>query len=204
MSGQPEPPQWHFAQGPLRWSGQRWEPAQSEPPSPDGYWGSSGRTWTPTDPPRGWQWNGHHAWVRTSVWPPWFKVRLAWWSAALVTWVPASGIGVALGHSGIPLAIVLLSSLLLAIVFSVSFGYSLGRQRLWRLLGAAIPIGTAVLMAAYAVAMIAFNPSDPNADTSAGAGLVVLSVPTAALLAILLFSGAAVARLQGRGKTNAV
>jgi hypothetical protein len=84
-------------------------------------------------------------------------------------------------------------------MFTLIVGYVVGRKRLWRQLAIGTGAGTGTLLLWYSVAMIVFsNPKDTNADNAAGAGIVILAIPSLLVVASLLYLGAALGRISSR------
>lgn len=158
------------------WNGQQWLAAYS----PDRSLRFNGQQWVPARqrgaPPRWLVWSGS-AWL----------VALAGWllfgAVVLAVSAPADP-----GRSTI---YPLLGLAALAVVATCSWGFLLGRRRAVRWLWPATLAGTAVETACYVVAMLAAPASDgSDQDIAAGAGLVVVTVPTALVLFTLLWIGA--------------
>jgi tellurite resistance protein TehA-like permease len=87
------------------------------------------------------------------------------------------------------------------LIATVSWGFALGRLRLWRDLRLSIWLGAAVLLAGFVVASgIGAAASDPQsgADDGAAVGLLLISIPVVTVVATALTLGAGIARL-GQG-----
>jgi hypothetical protein len=116
---------------------------------------------------------------------------------------------------GTPALYVLLGLAGVAVPATVGWGFLVGRRRESRWLWAAAGLGTAALMFCYVVAMLAAPTSadstttsaateaaaasaDSTQDISAGAGVVVLTVPAAVIIVALLWFGAGLGALSRR------
>ncbi|MGZ4473668.1 MAG: hypothetical protein ACXVXM_17025 [Nocardioidaceae bacterium] len=84
---------------------------------------------------------------------------------------------------------------------TVGCGLALALLRRWTWILVAAPVGTGVLLTWYVVAMLA-SP-DPNADIEAGAGLVIIAVPTLALVSLLLMVGGGIGAWRARRARSA-
>jgi hypothetical protein len=182
------------------------------PPAPatgfsgDGYWWWNGSQWLPAfTPDRQWRFTGER-WVpvRGGRRPPrWLVVSGIGWLAGLVGWLVYGTVVIAIAgpdDPGEPAAIVLVSLAVLAVLTTVAWGFVVGRRRAVRWLWWAAAVGTAALLFWYGVAMLASAPtsegSDP--DLGAGAGMAILTVPTALITAALLWLGAGLGALSRR------
>jgi hypothetical protein len=94
-------------------------------------------------------------------------------------------------RSGAPLGAV-------AVLSTLRFGGRLGRRSHWRELGLAALAGTAELLFMYGVAMVVSPDPNNTNDIAAGAGVVILSVPTLLVVASLLGLGGLVGRWSRR------
>lgn len=173
-NGPDRSPSGHSADRRFWWAGDRWLPAHS----PDGRWWFDGQAWTPV--------------ARTSPWRQFATMRALLWMAVLVAWVPGLIIvakttgGATLHGSQLAVPGVLAAA---AVIGTVAFGFVLGRRKLWSQLAFAPIPGAAALLFWYVVAVVALAPARDSGDTTAGAGVVFLVIPTAVLLAILLWFG---------------
>ena len=76
---------------------------------------------------------------------------------------------------------------------------------MWAHLGIAVGVGTGAELFAYVVAMLATaSPSDSTTDNAAGAGVAILTVPTAVVLGVLLAVGALAGLLTVRSRRQPV
>lgn len=160
-----------------------------------------------------WRWNGF-AWVSASPlparprlrdrirdlgWPRWLLTCSAVWTAALVAWLPAAGATARHHSENEPLVRALVICGAVATICTLLLGGVLGWTRRWRHGVALTVAGTAVLLVSYGLAMVAFADSnDTTADNAAGAGVVILTVPTMAIVAALLAVGFGVGYLLNR------
>jgi len=81
---------------------------------------------------------------------------------------------------------------------TVLFGGAVGRVARWRELAAATIAGTCALLFWYAVAMVSQPDPNGNNDQAAGAGAVILGVPTLIVVASLLCAGRGLGRWSAR------
>jgi hypothetical protein len=131
--------------------------------------------------------------------PWWLSGYAAVWATLLVAWLPAAYTltptnGSALTNSALLASVCLLGA---ALAGTAGWGALLGYRRAWPVLLLSAPISTAVLMGCYLVAVLESpSPSStddsglPQPDNTAGAGLVILTVPTLLVMALLLGAGA--------------
>lgn len=162
----------HSEDGAYWWSGEQWLPAWS----PDDRWWFDGSTWVPTHRPK--------LLARRDI-----ITGVVWGVVSLAAMVLSA---VLAGHPNTAPVSVAWALGLLGIVailglpitgFITSRGPKAGRRFL---LG--IAYVSTLWIAVYLVAMMATN--DPNADIEAGAGLVVIGIPSAIGIAILQGLGA--------------
>ena len=136
-----------------------------------------------------WRWRGF---------PWWMWGCGVVWAGLLVAWLPTVCSLVSSGGSVLPsTARVVLAWLIgAALSWTVLWGALLGYRRAWPVVLVSAPVGTALLMACYVVAMLASPPAStqgaasPDNDNAAGAGLVLLTVPAFLIMASLLGVGA--------------
>ncbi|MCW2938557.1 MAG: hypothetical protein JWN00_1542 [Actinomycetia bacterium] len=169
----------------------------------------------PDQSPPGWRWDGRR-WVSArsspSLWarllvpmPVWLRVLALVWLVVLGVWVPVA-VGMArptpqpaLSTSGLVTVEALAG---LGVAFTVGWGALLGRRRAWLQLVASVALGAGLLLFWYVYAMIVLaGPADATADNAAGAGVAILAVPSAVVIALLLMLGCGVgegARLVAR------
>ena len=96
----------------------------------------------------------------------------------------------------------MLGSAAIGLAFTVVVGFVLGRRRMWQHIGIATGLGTGALLFWYIVAMVAFTPtSDTNSDNAAGAGLVLLFIPTLVAVSAVLYLGGVIGRFGPRSRT---
>jgi hypothetical protein len=108
-------------------------------------------------------------------------------------WEPAVTIVVAVSHN-VTSAATLVGATLAAVgvLATAVWGFLLAGQRLWWQLLVSAPVGAGVLLFWYVVAMVVLaSPGDDTADTAAGAGVVILSMPTIAVVSLGLGLGIA-------------
>jgi hypothetical protein len=114
---------------------------------------------------------------------------------ALLSSIPAYLLVTALvigphGHFGPSTALVACVLTALAFAVGVGLGAWLGRLQRWPALLIAGVFGTAVLLSWHLLLFAVLQPDDPQADNAAGAGVVLLAVPTFLTLALPLGLGA--------------
>lgn len=166
--------------------------------SEDGAWWWSGSQWLPTVTSDGrWRWNGF-VWLQiiSREQPPkWLIFSGVAWLVLLGAWIPAlvwlhdqhasSGVLIEVGA--------VLGGL--AVLASLGFGALLGFAGLWKRAALASLFGAGVLIFWYsAITLAAPDPTNQN-DHAAGAGAVILGIPSLVLVALLLFAGGASGRL---------
>ena len=172
--------------------------------SPDGRWWWSGDAWYPAVSLDGrWRFDGSQ-WVRrrafTLEWPAWLIICLAVWLIALAAWLPVTvAILIAMdparrgGHSD---DIAIVTSIVVAVALCLAWGFMLGWVRYWTQVLLSTALGSVAVLVSYVGAMIAAaSPTDTTVDNAAGAGVVIIAVPTFAVLAVLLAVGAGLGRL---------
>lgn len=163
------------------WDGTQWLPAWS----PDGRWWFNGTYWVPVASRPAPLVRGRTDALVLAVWP---SIAVA--AAALSLYIlqrtrPGHGHGglLALGIVGIIAAVALPAS-----------GYvAAGSPRAMGRFVALVAYVWALFMAVYVVAMLASAPpGGPDTDTAAGAGLAILGLPVALVIAVLAGVGVAV------------
>jgi hypothetical protein len=132
--------------------------------------------------------------------PRWLALSGLLWLVTVASWLIAGTVFLAVGPpGGSTTDIVVVAGLAgLAVLVTLGWGALVARRRATRWLWRAVAAGTTVQLFTYMTAMLA-APQSPGAaddDISAGAGLVVLAIPTAVLIAALLWLGAAVGALS--------
>jgi hypothetical protein len=93
-----------------------------------------------------------------------------------------------LAQSAIRVVIVLA---IVGVLATVTFGALVALHHAWTVIPIASIFGTMVLVFWYVIAFVALEPSNPQADNQAGAGVAILGIPTFAAIAMLLVVGAA-------------
>lgn len=177
MADASEPSKWQIAQGPLRWSGQRWVPADG-PPQPGSEPGLELRR------------SGSH--------PKWLKVLFGSWFVGVGLWVPAVGIAHSVARrDSHAVALSVVVSAAVGVIFTAVVGYLLGSRGMWQQVAIATGLGTGALLFWYCVAWVVLVPaSETTADNSAGAGVVLLFFPTLAAISAVLYLGGLIGRLR--------
>jgi hypothetical protein len=183
----PADPRRFSADGNWWWDGWHWLPAFT----PDRLWRFTGERWVPAQAAR-----------RP---PQWLIVSGLGWLAGLVGWLLYAAVLVGIsdqGDPGRPALYVLVGLAGVAVLATVGWGFLVGRRRASRWLWQAGGLGTAALMFSYVVAMVAApasdDPAESTPDTAAGAGVAVLTVPTAVIILALLWFGAGLGALSRR------
>jgi hypothetical protein len=119
----------------------------------------------------------------------WLAVALISWLILLGAWAPVS---LVLAHtdrlttSRRPLGVLLAC---VSVLSTIGFGLVLAKRRRWAEVMIAAVLGTSVLAAWYVVAMLANPQPDGTEDIAAGAGLVILAVPTLLVVLAMLVIG---------------
>lgn len=89
-----------------------------------------------------------------------------------------------------------------AVAATVLKGAVLGVHRLWWGIPAAAVTGVGLLAGAYIAAFVILQPNNPGSDNAAGAGVVILGVPTFVVLLALIAAGygtsRGIARIRAR------
>jgi hypothetical protein len=181
-------------------------PVPSEPVfSRDGFWWWDGGRWLPAySPDRRWRFDGHR-WLPAPqrVRPPrWLFLSGALWLTALSGWLLYGAVLLVTVGNGTPPAAavyVLVGLAAVAAIATCVWGLIVGRRKAMRWLWPAAAVGTAVQMFWYAVAMLAAPaPDGSEQGTAAGAGVALLTLPTALIILALLWLGAALGVLSCR------
>lgn len=183
---------------------------QAMPPAPnnafssDGQWWWNGYQWLPAyTSDRKWRFDGSQ-WrsANSRPTPPrWVLVSGLLWLACVAGWLLAGTVFLAVsspGDSGRVASVVIAALAAVAVLATLAWGYLVGRRRATVWLWPAAAAGTAVQLFTYVTAMLAGpqSPGDANNDTAAGAGFVILAVPTAMLTLALLWLGAGIGMLS--------
>lgn len=180
----------HSADGRWWWDGGRWTAAWSS----DGRWWFDGAQWTPAQRPQRRASLTRSEWIVTAVWGVLWVAGVVWAAMA----VPPAQV------TDSPSTPILATGLLLAgvtVVGALVTSGWLGTRRRWvqvLLFAAAL---TGALLAWYVAAMLAVPIPAGQPDTqddAAGAGVVLLAVPTVLLVAVLCSVGAGVGALVSR------
>jgi hypothetical protein len=119
--------------------------------------------------------------------PGWAWAYGLCWLIFIGAWEPALLVAAPQGFNRPLTAYALVAVGALAVLSSVGWGAVLALLRGWRWLGPSLLAGTWVLLAWYLVAV--FTVNDPSSDNLAAVGLVIISVPTLLLVAVLLSVG---------------
>lgn len=171
----------------------------------DGSWWWDGWQWLPAfTPDRLWRFTGEQ-WVPVGGRgkpPKWLVVTGLGWLVAFTGPLLYATVFIAINGPADPstLAVYVLVGLAaIAVLATGAWGFLVGRRRALRWLWRAAAIGTAAQIFCYVLAMLAAPSSDGSAqDDAAGAGLAILTVPTALVTLTLLWLGAGVGALSGR------
>lgn len=169
--------------------------------SADGAWWWSGAEWLPAvSPDSRCRWTGW-TWVRRPYLqrlPKWFLRDTVIWMVLLTAWVPAlMALEAAKASTS---AFIDVGTLFGAVSVASMFGFGirLGRLAGWRELGLACVVGTGALLAWYiAATLTAPDPTGQN-DHAAGAGTVILAIPTFVILVLIVGLGGVVGRATRR------
>lgn len=173
--------------------------------SPDGRWWWDGRQWLPAyTPDLLWHFDGYR-WVpvpQRARPPRWLLRSGLLWLAALAAWL-LYGAGVLAADGGSTPGRVAFDALVglagVAVLATCAWGFLVGRRRATRWLWQAAAVGTGVQMGCYGVAMLAApSPDGSEQDNAAGAGMAILTIPTALILLALLWFGAGFGVLSRR------
>jgi hypothetical protein len=173
------------------------------PPRPvlshDAAWWWDGERWLPVISADGaYRFDGMR-WRRVRRLPRWLAISGLIWLVALASWLLVGTVFLAVGPvNGSITELSIIGGLgLVAIVATIAWGALVAWRGETRWLWAAAGVGTAVQLFCYVTAMLA-APTDPGSadnDTAAGAGVVLLAIPTAVIILTLLWLGAALGAL---------
>jgi len=156
--------------------------------SPDGRWRWTGAQWTPLPHVQGSGYRIPRPVIRDG----------AIWLVLFGLWAPVVAV-LALNEVSVRVFLALGAPLgAVAVLSTLLFGGRLGRRGHWRELGLAALAGTAELLFLYGVAMVVSPDPNNTNDIAAGAGVVILSVPTLLVVASLLGLGGLVGRWSPR------
>lgn len=168
------------------WNGQHWLPAYT----PDQMWRFDGSHWRPAN--------------RSNRPPNWLVASGLVWLGLLVSWLFVGTIFLAVASPSAPgtvPGIIILSLASIGLLATPTWGYLVGRRRATKWLWPAAAIGSALQLAFYVTAMLAAPSTDGSEqDTAAGAGLVILAIPTALAILTLLWIGAGLGALSRKFK----
>jgi ribosomal protein S12 methylthiotransferase accessory factor YcaO len=122
----------------------------------------------------------------------------------LVAWEPATAIAWhSHGGFGRTAEAVLIVTGFVATVGTLAWGGVLAGVGRWRQLGMSVAAGSAALLTGYAVVMVvAASATNTTVDNGAGAGAVILALPTVIVVSAVLFLGALASRLVARRKSS--
>jgi hypothetical protein len=177
--------------------------------SPDRLWWWDGYRWVASLTPDGRWWFNGFAWVplarRREAPPRWLTITGTAWLIASGAWLAVTTVILAVTSPQEPgrtagITIVVFGSL--AVLATLAWGCLVGRRAATGWLWQAAAIGTGVQVLFYVTAMLA-APTTTNGqdnDTAAGAGIVIIALPTAATILLLLWTGAAVGALSRKLK----
>jgi hypothetical protein len=124
------------------------------------------------------------------------------WLLATASWLLAGTVFLVVGAAdGSTVELVVVGGLgAVAVLATIGWGALVAWRGATRWLWPAAAAGTAVQLMTYVIAMLAAPPSAGLADndTAAGAGVVLLAIPTAVIVLALLWFGAALGALGRR------
>jgi hypothetical protein len=168
--------------------------------SADGRWIWDGRRWAPTfgfvvpsSPPR-----RLPRWLLATG-PVWLVSLSAWVFVASALLLPKASTGTRMTARGVQGDLeIVLGLACFAVAATIAWGALLGRRRAFHWLWIAAAVGTFTLMFGYVVAMLASPQQNVGADNdnAAGAGVAILTIPTAAAVLALLWLGAGIGLLS--------
>lgn len=164
--------------------------------SEDKTWWWDGQQWLPAfTPDMKWQFDGT-MWRRTNRWvrPPQSVLVLGLiWTFLLAAWIPAvaAWISATDPQPSTPLVFtVLLSLVSIVAIGTAAFGFLVPHKTQIGWIWAAAVSGTAAQLVGYVVGMLEAPQPNGSEDIAAGAGLVILFLPTSAIVLALLWMGA--------------
>ncbi|WP_139283313.1 hypothetical protein [Raineyella antarctica] len=113
----------------------------------------------------------------------WMFMLAAWMPIAVMVAPPSRGFG----SNTFPVILALAAGAMLA---TVTVGFVVGRWWQLRWIWVAVVAGSAAQLFGYVVSMLDSPDPDGTQDIAAGAGVVILGLPTALAIAALLWLGA--------------
>lgn len=126
------------------------------------------------------------------VWAAWWMTAVVWCGLVVSGTPSGQEMSSGLGVTGLAL-------LALAIGLLLICGYLLGRDRRWLYAWVLSAYVTVLLIALYVLAWLMVPPpAVGDNDTSAGAGVVILGVPTFAIVGFLVTAGVVASLIAGR------
>jgi len=173
--------------------------------SQDRAWWWNGERWLPTLSADGaYRFNGVR-WRRVWRLPRWVAITGLVWLLTVASWLLAGTVFLARSPAdgpapdGSSAEFTVIGVLgVVAVLATIGWGALVARRGETRWLWPAAAAGTTVQLMTYASAMLAvpLSPGEADNDTAAGAGVVLLAVPTAAIILTLLWLGAAFGALS--------
>jgi len=168
--------------------------------SQDFAWWWNGERWLPTiSADGGYRFDGAH-WRRVRQLPQWVAMSGLIWLLTVASWALAGAVFLSFGAAdGSVAALVVIGGLaVLAVLATIGWGAFVAWRGATRWLWHAAVAGTTVQMTTYVIAMLSVpqSPGSADNDTAAGAGVVLLSLPTAVIILTLLWLGAALGALS--------
>jgi hypothetical protein len=174
-------------------------PAPSPVLSDDAAWWWNGERWLPTMSSDGTHRFDGTRWQRVRRPPRWFVISGLIWLVALASWLLAGTVFLAVGPvDGSVTELAVIGGLaLVAVISTIAWGAFVAWRGETRRLWAAALAGTVVQLIFYVSAMLAApqTPDSADNDTAAGAGVVLLAIPTAVVILALLWLGAGLGAL---------
>jgi hypothetical protein len=173
------------------------------PPLPvlshDAAWWWNGERWLPTISADGaYRFDGTR-WQRVRRLPRWLAISGLIWLLILASWLLAGTVFLAVGPvNGSIAELAVVGGLgVVAVIATIAWGAFVAWRGETRWLWPAAVAGTAVQLFFYVTAMLAApqSPGSADNDTAAGAGVVLLAIPTAVIILTLLWLGAALGAL---------
>jgi hypothetical protein len=144
--------------------------------------------------------------VRRPKRPRWLTITGLVWLIASAAWLVVATVLLAVSAPETPdrtAGIIILVFGALGALATAAWGCLVGRMAATRWLWQAAAIGTGVQLFFYVTAMLAAPSTDGDSnDTAAGAGIVILTMPTAVLILLLLWMGAAIGALSRKIKAR--